>query len=395
MTNAIASILAILILGLLVQRFNRGRRERALRESERRFQLMADTAPLMVWMSGPDKLCTYCNKLWLDFTGRSLQDQLGDGWSKSVHPDDLQGCMDTYFRAFDARQEFRMEYRLRRFDGEYRWILDTGVPRLDSDGNFEGYIGSCIDVSDQKQIEETLRESQSELRVLTGRLLQAQEMERRRIARELHDDLNQNLSLLSVEMDLLGQKPPESATQLAERMQELSARVRQVSSSVHDLSHQLHPSILEQLGLIAAVRGLCKEWSGSHGMPIEFVARHAIPSIPEDIALCLYRIVQEALRNVTKHSSAHRATVELSSDSEAIELLIIDDGSGFDPALVDGRDGLGLISMRERLRLVKGEISIESRPSAGTRIQVRVPLPETNPADDTLPRSKPREMSPA
>ena len=144
----------------------RKRADLVLRESEGRFRRMADAAPVMVWMSGPDKLCTYFSKSWLDFTGRPLDRELGDGWSAGVHPDDLQRCLDTYARAFDARQGFRMEYRLRRADGEYRWVLDAGEPRFEPDGTFEGYIGSCIDITDQKRVEEELRESEARLRVL-------------------------------------------------------------------------------------------------------------------------------------------------------------------------------------------------------------------------------------
>src|SRR5262249_12300221 len=144
----------------------RKRADIALRESEGRFRRMADTAPVMVWMSGPDKLCTYVNQPLLDFTGQPLPSQLGDGWSAGVHPDDVEHCLDEYRRAFDARQAFRMEYRLRRFDGEYRWVVDTGVPRFDTDGTFEGYIGSCIDLTEQKRAEEALRESEARLRLL-------------------------------------------------------------------------------------------------------------------------------------------------------------------------------------------------------------------------------------
>jgi PAS domain S-box-containing protein len=144
----------------------RKRADFALREREERFGLLANAAPLMVWMSGPDKRCTYLNQPWLDFTGRPLERELGNGWSESVHPDDLPRCLDTYARAFDARQGFRMEYRLRRFDGEYRWVLDTGVPRFESDGTFDGYIGSCLDITDRKRGEEALRESEARLRHL-------------------------------------------------------------------------------------------------------------------------------------------------------------------------------------------------------------------------------------
>jgi PAS domain S-box-containing protein len=364
----------LLVAGLLIQRATRRQAHLSLRESEERFRLMADTAPVMVWMSGSDKRCTYFNRSWLEFTGRSLQHEIGDGWTKGVHPADLANCLNTYSQAFDTRKTFRMEYRLKRYDGAYRWVVDIGVPRFKSNGTFEGYIGSCLDITDQKDVEEALRENQRELRVLTGKLLHSQETERRRIARELHDDLNQSLALLSVEMEVLSHKPPNSATELVKRMQELSERVKQLSSSVHDLSHQLHPSKLEQLGLVAAVRGLCKELSRSHGVPIEFTGDQFPDAIPEEIGLCLYRIVQEALGNVVKHSGAEHAGVELHASADTIYLQINDDGGGFDPNEIDGRGGLGLVSMRERLHLVRGHVAIDSRPEDGTRIEVRVPL---------------------
>jgi len=131
--------------------------ETALRESERRFRTMADNAPVLIWVAGLDKLCNYFNKVWLDFTGRSLEQEMGDGWAEGVHPDDLPRCFETYASAFDARESFVMEYRLRRHDGEYRWISDRGVPRYDEQGNFFGYIGSCIDITERHEMEETAR----------------------------------------------------------------------------------------------------------------------------------------------------------------------------------------------------------------------------------------------
>ena len=137
--------------------------ERSLRESEARFRHMADTAPVMIWMSGPDKLCNFFNKGWLDFTGRTPEHELGDGWAAGVHPDDLEGCLNSYVESFDSRRAFTIEYRLRRHDGEYRWISDYGVPRYDSRENFLGYIGYCIDSTERNQTATDVQRQRVEL----------------------------------------------------------------------------------------------------------------------------------------------------------------------------------------------------------------------------------------
>src|ERR1700735_5061673 len=128
-----------------------------LSESEARFRWLADAAPVLIWGSGVDKLYTYFNRPWLEFTGRALDLELGEGWAEGVHPEDLRQCLNTYTQSFDRREKFRVEYRLRRNDGEYRWILDIGVPRFDQDDSFVGYMGIAVDVTDRKLVEETLR----------------------------------------------------------------------------------------------------------------------------------------------------------------------------------------------------------------------------------------------
>ena len=156
-TAAVVGLQSLFIVGLIIQRSRMKRAEASLRESEARFRIMANTAPVMIWMSGVDKLCNFFNKGWLDFTDRSLEQELGNGWAEGVHREDLDRCLEVYVNSFDARQLFTMEYRLRRSDGEYRWVLDTGAPRFAPDGTLLGYIGSCVDITERKQAEDRFR----------------------------------------------------------------------------------------------------------------------------------------------------------------------------------------------------------------------------------------------
>lgn len=341
------------------------RAEEAARESERRFTLVADNAPMLVWMSGTDKLCTYFNKGWLDFTGRTLQQELGDGWCTGVHPEDLAFCMNVYNSAFDDHREFKLEYRLRRRDGEYRWIMDCGAPRYTPDGSFCGYIGSCIDITD-------LKRSQQELEELSGRLIHAQEEERRRVARELHDNFGQRLTVLSME---LGQRmaAPQSPEETTACLRDLSDKLKEISRAMNSTAHQLHSAHLEVLGLVSAVQGLCDEFSRQYGIQTSFAHQSVPASLPPEVALCLFRIVQEGLQNVAKHSGAPSCEVTLEGSREGIHLAIKDPGIGFDTARLKLKPGLGFVSMRERLRMVGGEMTVQSSPSRGTEVSVRVP----------------------
>ena len=357
----------VLVRGISLDITERKLAEEALQESELRFRTMANTAPVMIWMSDTGRLCTFFNKSWLDFTGRALEQELGNGWTAGVHPEDFDHCLKTYVGSFDARREFSMDYRLRRSDGEYRWVLDNGVPRFASNGAFLGYIGSAIDITRRRLAEEEAHD-------LSGRLIHAQEAARTRLARELHDDLSQSLALLSVELEMFGQRPPAESGQISGRMREFSAQVKRLSSEVHRLSHELHPTKLEQLGLVAAMRGFCKEFAVAHEMAIEFADRSVPRAVPEDKALCLYRIAQEALHNVVKHSGATEARVELATEGSELRLAVTDDGVGFDPEAMSANGSLGLVSMGERVRFVHGRLSIESHSGKGTTVEVRVPI---------------------
>lgn len=338
-----------------------------LKETEDKFRIIADEAPVMIWMAGADKACVHVNKRWLNFTGRRLDQELGDGWIQAVHPDNSAGVLSAYCEAFRKRESFRLEYRLQRADGVYRWVEHNAVPRFDAEGGFAGMIGVCMDITDRRAIVAALDE-------LSGRFIDAHEGERSRIARDLHDNLSQEMALLAIEIGQLEESASKSDLKISENLHVVLVRVQEVSAEIHRLAYELHPSKLDRLGLAAASLSLCEEIGAKQSILVECAFKNIPESLPQNISLCLYRVLQESLQNVTRHSGARRAWVEFRGSAKEIRLSVIDEGVGFNPNVSPKSEGLGLLSMRERLRLVGGRISIESRPLWGTRITATVPL---------------------
>jgi signal transduction histidine kinase len=208
-------------------------------------------------------------------------------------------------------------------------------------------------------------------------LIAAHEEERTRIARELHDDFSQRMALLQIGLEQFKLETNNISSKARQKLNKITEIAAEVSSNIHDLSHRLHSSKLDALGLVPSLTGLFRELSESHQLQVQFAHDNIPNQIPKDVTLCLFRIVQEALRNVVKHSGTQEVKVELSGLGDRIELRVSDSGVGFDPESERGRGGLGLLSMSERLRLIGGELTVESEPSHGTRIRVRAPLPAT------------------
>lgn len=587
------------------------------------FRLVADSLPFLVRVSGPDKRCTYFNKSWLEFTGRSLESELGDGWAEGVHPEDRQHCIDAYTAAFDPHAPFTIEYRLRRHDGEFRWVLDHAAPLFDPDGSFAGYFGAChdvtdfrqtdderrlvderlrlamesgklvgwewdlttdrdtwfgdlstifgipsnvyvghvddfrrvvhpddrglvwkavkesmesgtpytaefrirwqdgtvrwvsargqfyysaggipermlgiaVDITDRKDAEETLRRKERELnetqrlagvggwqwesetdtvtwsegmyriagldpgmgavsyrdhprlytpeswsrlqkavdealragvpyrldmeliradgthrwvtargeavRDATGRiaglrgtvqditerkhaeealssvsrhLIEAQEADRARIARDLHDDIGQRLAALALTLDHVTGLLPDSASGALRYLTELQQQTAEITADVQRLSHDLHSSRLRHLGVVTAMRGFCEELSGQKHVTIAF-GHHDVPAtVSPDVSLCLFRVLQEALHNAVRHSQVSQFDVTLRGNGKTIDLAVRDEGIGFDVDAASRGPGLGLTSMKERLKLIGGELIIESQSAGGTTVTARVPV---------------------
>lgn len=273
-----------------------------------------------------------------------------------------------------AEDEGDVEYSEKRESGE-RWFRLSVIPLRGG----RGVVLARTDVTDQVLAREQLRQ-------FSGHLLAAQEDERRRIARELHDDLNQRLVLLALEIsqtDPTGARSPDDRSAEAEgagdapgrsRLRQLAERVGQIASDVHRLAYRLHPFKLEYLGLAAAARGLCQEIDAAHQIGITFTERDVPSPLPPEVAVCAYRVLQEALSNVIKHSGSPRAEIELVGDGASIRLSVRDFGMGMAPEVLASSRGLGLSSMRERVRAVDGRLVIESAVAAGTELTARIPL---------------------
>lgn len=363
-----AGIQVMLVVALVANLTRQRRTQRSLRESEERLRQLSNMAPVMLWTSSPDKLCTYVNRARLDFTGRPLESELGHGWIDAVHPADVARCVDTYTRAYERREPFRTEYRLRRHDGEYRWILDAAVPRILADGTFAGYVGSEIDVTD-------LVLAKSALSNLSRRLMQEHEQERAMVARELADDLCQRMTGLTIRLHEFSQGPAHADDeQIRSGVEELRRQLTGLSGEIFAISNQLRNSKLDVLGLTAATRFRCHELSTLHDVTIDVHDNGVPPDLSPEVSLVLFKVIDEVVHNALKHAAARRVCVSLRGGPGEIQIEVADDGVGFDPRAVTMERSLGLVETRERLILVDGECAIESRPGAGTRFSARVPL---------------------
>jgi signal transduction histidine kinase len=246
-------------------------------------------------------------------------------------------------------------------------VVTTGVPRYNVDGTFVGYIGTAVDITERKLAEEALS-------TVSQKLIEAHEEERTRIARELHDDISQRLALVNIRLGWLQQSPPASAAGLQQEIGEFSQEIAHLVADIHALSHGLHPSRVELLGLEAAAAGFCEELSNRHGVTIDVHFENVPKALPREISLCLYRVLQEALQNVVKHSVSQHAHVSLNGQISTINLTVKDSGAGFDPHEAMRGRGLGLTSMKERLKVIGGQLTIHSQRGRGTMIHAVAPL---------------------
>ncbi len=378
--------------------------ESALRESEQRFRRMADTAPAMLWVTDSSHRCTFVSHGWEEFTGQAVEKGLGTGWSDMVHAADRAEMQRTFSAAAARREPFQMEYRLRHVRGGYRWVLDAARPRINSRGEFEGYIGSVFDITDRRNAEEELRQAHSELerrvadrtrelqlqtehlRALAGELASAEQRERKRLAGILHDDLQQWLVAAKMR---LGPLSPETVD---EKFADVPAKVREMLDEAircsRSLSQELRPPVLYEEGLVPALRWLAEQMLERHDLRVEVVADDGEIELSDDFRALLFESARELLFNTVKHAGVSAACIRVARRGDSLHLSVEDEGDGFDVQAASKRagKGLGLFSVRERLVGLGGKMEIESQPGKGARITLRAPITEACAAPaETLP----------
>jgi len=272
------------------------------------------------------------------------------------------------------------------------------IPEFGENGAVQSVLNIARDITDKKRLEKTAQTYAEEVQALAASLLTAQEEERRRVSRELHDQICQQLAALAMDIGTLATRPPPRE-EARRRLKAIQARVVKVAEEAVHLAYQMHPSVLDELGLVVSLRDLCRQFSERYpDIALDFEDGGLPVSLPREVASCLYRVAQEGLQNIAKHSSAKHVSVALGFEKGAVVLTIADDGAGFDLKAARGRGGLGLIGMEERLRLVKGKLTITTQPGHGTQIAVEVPLPDdgipsTIPANDGSRKARLREVS--
>ncbi len=348
----------------------RKRSDEMLRESEERLSLAADSAGAGLW-----SLNLATGIFWLTDRTRDLfglppdETVTQERFISLIHPEDreamIRGIREVAEDTDRPVDQGGIEYRIIRTDGKVRWLFSKGRISPNSSGGQASLTGVSIDITERKLVDEKAR-------AFSGRLINAYEEERARLARELHDDLTQRLARMAIDVARLEQDLPSLA--LRGRIAALQEDLVSLSEDVHTLSYRLHPSLLEDLGLAEAIRTECERVSELESRPISIEIEEECRPASKDVALCLFRITQEALRNAIRYAGECEIIVSLRCLKTHAELSIRDNGSGFDMEHARSGHTLGLTGMRERTQLVGGSIVIESEPGAGTSVLVTVPV---------------------
>ncbi len=327
--------------------------------SEQHFRLLADNAPVMIWRAGPDKLCDYFNRPWLDFTGRSMEQEIGTGWTEGVHPDDRERCIVTFAAAFEARQAFSLDYRLRRHDGVYRWVLGNGRPYRDAAGTFAGYFGTCIDVTDLKEAEERARRTVATTEALV---------------QELHHRVKNDMQLILSLLRLQSRRVEDDAAR--GHLERAANRIQSIALAQMQVSAVAGTGEIELGGYLRDLAASLRTAYGRSEIDIE-VETDSPLVLPAQRAVPLGLIANELIANALIHAfpSRHsgRIVVSVARAGDSGRVTIADDGIGLAPDKYPG-GGLGFQLAAGLAGQARGRITVDRGEAAGTRFTVEFPL---------------------
>lgn len=355
--------------------------EQKLRGSEEHYRALIDNEVDVVTILEPDGTVCFESPALERILGYKPEELVGRNAFDFINPADVPRVKEEVERTLSSNEPSRpIEFAFRHKDGGWR-ILESVARNLLSNPAVRGIIVNSRDITARREAEAALRTNEAalkasheQLQALTGRLLEAEERERRRLSRELHDDLNQKLAVLAVDLGALGRALRTSGSEEVEReLRDMQTRIVRISDEVRTMAYQLHPSVLDHLGLAVALRSYCAEFAKREDMVVKFHHRNVNGFVTPEIASCIYRITQEALRNIAKHANTNRASVSLVRSATRVTLKIRDWGAGFRTDVVRLRPSLGLTSMTERARQIGGELTIESSPGSGTTLTVHLP----------------------
>jgi PAS domain S-box-containing protein len=379
----------------------RNQAEEALRKSEARYRSYIEVTEQLGWTTNADGEVVEDIPSWRRFTGQSEEEVKSWGWSKALHPDDLEQTARVWRNAVATRNNYETEYRIRRYDGVYRHFLAHGVPVFKADGNIQEWVGTCIDITERKRTEQALQrhslelqrlnetleqrvqertkeleKANEELRRLSSKLLSSQEEERRRIAGEIHDNLGACLNAIRFKVEgSLQTIETEFGGQASEPFKSVVPLVQEGIEECRRMQQDLRPSLLDDLGLLPTLSWFCRRFQTIYStIRIEQEIDIGEDELPNALKIIIYRVLQEAMNNIAKHGRAELVHLSLRKVDGRMELTVRDNGQGFDLEKVSSQEatkkGLGLTSMRERVEFSGGSFTIESGENKGTIIRV-------------------------
>ena len=369
--------------------------EECLRRSEERFRALVNASSDLIYRMSPDcsEMCQLDGRDFISDTGKPKKDWL----SEHIHPDDKGLVLRTMREAVETKSAFQLEHRVRRKDGTLGWTYSRAVPLLDVNGEILEWFGAASDFTPRKEAEEKYRrlahtldaevrartreleEQSNQVRALSWRLLRSQDEERRHIARELHDSVGQTLTVLDINLELFIQEAGCKLPEVASKIAEIQETVQQLHREIRTTSYLLHPPLLDESGLCSAIRWYLQGLLERSGLEVRLEISEEFGRLPSDMELVIFRLVQECLTNIHRHSESKTASIRMARDSNQITLNIRDQGNGMSPArfaeIQSGRSGVGIRGMRERLRQFDGTMNIES-DSSGTNVFATIPAPK-------------------